>query len=282
MLGYVLWPGTPLKPNKLLLNDRDIEIATQRLRRAGHLDNQGLLDNPDLNWTLIKKIFRNWKIWTLTLWDVTFWATGLHVSGGTYLLWINSLKRYNVQKVNNLGSTAPAIGIFYLFLFCFASDMFLGRAWALSLSYGWNLIGVLILVIWNVPESAKWFAYNTTYAATVISPVFHGWANDILKHNAAERAFVLVFMNCIAQANSAWIALVIFPTVEAPRFVKGFSVTFALSFLFLGMTQVVRVLHQREERNESGTASLADVEEKASEGQVINQKDTTRTTLVTV
>ena len=247
LLGYVFWPGTPLKPNKLILNDRDIELARSRLQRHGHFDSHGVLQDPGLNWTTMKKTFRSWKIYVLVIFDVFFWATGLHVSGGTYLLWIKSLKRYKVKEINNLGSTAPAIGILYLFLFCFASDMFLGRAWALSLSYGWNMIGLIILVVWNVPESAKWFAYNTIYGATVISPVFHGWANDILKHNTAERAFVLVVMNCVAQGMTAWIALLIFPTVEAPKFKKGFIFTLAASFLFLGLVQVVRHLHDREE-----------------------------------
>lgn len=247
IMGYFLWPGTPLKPNKIFLTDKDVELARSRLERHGHLDNNGTLGSPDLNWTLIKTAFRNWRIYILTIWDVTFWLSGLHVSGGTYLLWIKSMKRYNVSEINNLGSTAPAIGIFYLVIFCFASDMFLGRAWALSISYSWDMIGVLICLIWNVPESAKWFAYNTSYAATVISPVFHGWANDILKHNTAERAFVLVVMNAMSQAMSAWIPLLVFKTVEAPRFTKGFGFTLALSFLFLGMTQVVRHLHNRQE-----------------------------------
>ncbi|KAF2796770.1 MFS general substrate transporter [Melanomma pulvis-pyrius CBS 109.77] len=247
LMGYVLWPGTPLKPNKIFLTDQDVALARSRLQRHGHMDNHGVLENPDLNWTQIKKTFQGWRIWVLTIWDITFWLSGLHVSGGTYLLWIKSLKRYNVKDLNNLGSTAPGIGILYLLVFCFASDLFLGRTLALSISYSWNMIGVLILVIWNVPESAKWFAYNTIYGATVISPVFHGWANDILKHNAVERAFVLVFMNSVSQGMSAWIPLLVFQTVEAPRFTKGFSFTLALSFLFLGMTQAVRHLHKRQE-----------------------------------
>lgn len=253
ILGYFFYPGTPLQPNKIFLNSRDVEVARNRLRRHGHLDKDGDKDtgaatqSPHLDWAIIKQTLRGWKIYVLTLWDVLFWASGLHVSGGTYLLWIKSLNRYGVTELNNLGSTAPAIGILYLFIFAFASDMFLGRPWALSLSYGWNMIGLVILVIWNVPESAKWFAYNTIYGATIISPVFHGWANNILKHNTAERAFVLVTMNCIAQGMSAWIAIVVFPTVEAPRYTKGFSFTLAVSVVFLIMTQVVRHLHNRDE-----------------------------------
>ena len=85
------------------------------------------------------------------------------------------------------------------------------------------------------------------YGATVISPVFHEWTGDILKHNTAERAFILVTMNCILQGMTAWIALVTFPTVEAPRFTKGFSFTLAVSVVFLGVTQVIRHLHKRQE-----------------------------------
>lgn len=215
--------------------------------KDGDKDSGAVTQNPHLDWATIKQTLKGWKIYVLTFWDVLFWASGLHVSGGTYLLWIKSLNRYGVTELDNLGSTAPAIGILYLFVFAFASDMFLGRPWALSLSYGWNMIGLVILVIWNVPESAKWFAYNTTYGATVVSPIFHGWANNILKHNTAERAFVLVTMNCIAQGMSAWIAVVVFPTVEAPRYTKGFSFTLAVSIVFLLVTQVVRHLHNRDE-----------------------------------
>jgi len=149
LLGYVFYPGTPAKPNRIFFNDKDIEIARNRLRRHGHGISQ---ESSQLTWSSVKRTFQGWKIYVLTVWDVLFWATGLHVSSGSYLLWIKSLGRYDVAAINNLGSTAPAFGILYLFLFCFASDMFLGRAWALSLSYGWNMIGLLILVIWNVPD----------------------------------------------------------------------------------------------------------------------------------
>ncbi|KAF4464985.1 retrograde regulation 2 [Fusarium albosuccineum] len=277
LLGYFLYPGTPLKPNRRFLNNDDVVIARKRLERHGHLSDDAARGQTNLDWPTIKRTLHGWKIYVLILWDTLFWATGLHVSGGTYLLWIKSLGTYSMAQVNNLGSTAPAIGIFYLFLFAFASDMFLGRAWALSISYSWNMIGLLILVIWNVPKAAKWFAYNTIYGATVISPVFHGWANDILKHNNAERAFVLVAMNVVAQGMSAWIALVIFPTVEAPRFTKGFSFTLAASFAFLGVTQVVRHLHKRQESKREvikDATFITESETASRDGQVTSAKVT--------
>ena len=120
-LGYILYPGTPRKSNKILLTNKDIEIARNRLQRHGHADNDSVLGNTSLNWATVKQTLRGWKIYLLTIWDILFWVSGLHMSGGTYLLWIKSLKRYGVAEVNNLGSTAPAIGILYLFLFSFAS-----------------------------------------------------------------------------------------------------------------------------------------------------------------
>jgi hypothetical protein len=46
---------------------------------------------------------------------------------------------------------------------CFGADLFLGRAGAITLAHTWNLIGLTILIVWDVPKSAKWFAFNTTY-----------------------------------------------------------------------------------------------------------------------
>lgn len=57
LMGYILWPGTPLKPNKLFLTNEDIAVARARLQRHGHGDNHGILGNPDLNWPQIKKTF---------------------------------------------------------------------------------------------------------------------------------------------------------------------------------------------------------------------------------
>ena len=74
-----------------------------------------------------------------------------------------------------------------------------------------------------------------------------GWANDILKHDVTERSFTLIAMNAIAQSTTVWTPLIFWKTVEAPRYVKGFSWTVANALCLIAMTWVVNHFHQRQE-----------------------------------
>jgi len=110
-----------------------------------------------------------------------------------------------------------------------------------------DLTGLIILSIWDVPEAAKWFAFSTTYSAVAVSSVLYGWANVILRHNVEERALTLILMTAIATSTNAWIPLLVYPTVEAPRFPKGYPYSAAMVVALILMTQVVRLIYNREE-----------------------------------
>lgn len=58
LLGYLLYPGTPSKPNKILLTNENIEIARRRLQRYGHADNDNTVGNTSLDWATIKRSLR--------------------------------------------------------------------------------------------------------------------------------------------------------------------------------------------------------------------------------
>lgn len=240
-IGFFLWPGTPDKVKSAFLSAEEVALAKKRLERAGHQQ-----EDP-LTWAAVRRVFTSWRLYVLIVWDVFFWNSSLNSSSGGYLLWLKSLNRYSTEKVNQLGVTSPAVGIFYVLFICFGADLFLGRAFAITLSHTWNLIGLIILIIWDVPESAKWFAFNTTYSSVAMSSVLYGWANDILKHSAQERSFALIAMNAIAQSTTAWTPLLVYKTVEAPRFQKGYSFTAANAVLLIVMTWIVKWLHDRQE-----------------------------------
>lgn len=221
ILGYFLLPGTIDQPNKWLLKDNDVEIARDRLQRAGHTT-QGKFKVGNL-----RKLVTRPQFWTVIIVDVLFWQAGTAVNAGSFLLWIKSLKRFSTPRVNELGTIAPALGIFYTLFTCFASDLVLGPAWAITMASAWNALGLLILTIWDVPESAKWFAFSTSYACNALSSVFYGWVNTLLRDSPAERSFTLVFINALAQSSTAWTPLLVFPTVQAPRFPRGYPFAFA-------------------------------------------------------
>lgn len=157
----------------------------------------------------------------------------------------------------------------------FSSDLLWGPSGAIAFAHAWNFTAMVILAIWDVSEAAKWFAFNSTYTQVAMSSVLYGWSNEILRHNAAERSFTLVFMNLIAQSTTAWTGVLVFKTVEAPRFLKGWTFCAVCSFLLVVFTYaVVGPLARREERNFSSehdeNGDAVDIDESES-GRKLNK-----------
>ena len=242
LLGLCVLPGTPDMPNKLVLTDRDVEIAKNRLQRAGH--------NVRGNVTVqtFVKIAKSPLVWAFLLLDIFFWNGCINTSSGGYLLWLKSLNRYSKARINELGAISPALGIFYTLAVCFASDLVLGPAWAITVSHTWNIIGLIILTIWNVPEPAIWFAFMTTYSAVAMSSVLYGWINSQLSYSPAERAVALVLANTLAQSTTAWTPLLVFKTVEGPRFPKGWPFVLANAVCLIILAHIIRLYIQKRPR----------------------------------
>jgi hypothetical protein len=270
--GVFIWPGTPAKPNKLFLSDTELDLAVKRLK-ATKADTEERATQTRTQ--LLLHILTDWKIYILTFWDILFWNAGSTSYGG-YLLWLKSLHRYSTPKVNQLGTTAPALGIFYVLFVNFSSDLLWGPSGAIAFAHTWNFTAMVILAIWKVPEAAKWFAFNSAYTQVAMSSVLYGWANDILRHNATERSVIIVFMNLFAQSTTAWTGILVFPTVEAPRFLKGWTFCAVNSFVLILFTYaVVRPLARREERKDEvdGDSVRGGLEREGSTGDQGSQKD---------
>lgn len=166
IIGFWVWPGTPSKSKSVFLSETELTLAKERLERAGHTN-----EHKPFSFSLLKKVFFGWKLWILVIWDIFFWNACLNASTAPYLLWLKSLKKYSKSRLNDLSATAPGLGIFYVLFICFGADLVFGRAGAITIAHSWNLIGVIILLVWDVPKAAKFFAYNTSYSAVAMSSV---------------------------------------------------------------------------------------------------------------
>ena len=242
IMGYFLLPGTPDKPNKFILKETDIALAKSRLQRASHK-----VEESPLTWQTVLKVGRNWKFWALLWLDIFFWNGSVNTTTGGYQLWLKSLNRFSTSRLNELAAASPGLGIFYTLLVCFASDLLLGPAWAITVAHVWNIIGCTILVIWNVPESALWFAFLTTYSAVAMSSVLYGWINSQLRASPTERAVTLVIVNMISQSTTAWTPLLVFKTVEGPRFRKGYSFVIGNAICLIVLSHVIQHFISRQE-----------------------------------
>lgn len=241
ILGYFVIPGTPEHPNRKVLRQRDIDFAVERLKGAGHVS------HGKFKWGTMRKVLLSWHFWVIIAMDVAFWNAGVHGSSGSYLLWIKSLGRYSASRVNELGTYAPGLGIFYTLAICFASDLVLGPAWAIIVASVWNITGLIVLVVWDVPEAALWFAFATCYAGYSLSSVLHGWVNTQLRSSPGARAFTLVLINTISQSTTAWTPILVFPTVEAPRFPKGYPFALGCAVALIIITYGLNVYVKRVE-----------------------------------
>ncbi|KAI8313746.1 putative transporter SEO1 [Colletotrichum sp. SAR11_59] len=234
-IGYFIWPGTPAKPNRLVMKESELDLARSRLEKTG-----SSVKSTPFSLNLLKRVFTNWRFYLLVLWDVFFFNTSSN--SAAFLLWIKSLGRYSTAEMNKLNAISPGLGIFFVLFINFSADLWIGRPAAITLASAVNFTGLVILAVWNVPEAAKWFAFSTSYSAVAVSSVLYGWANVILKNNIEERALTLILMTAIATSTNAWIPLFVYPTVEAPRFPKGYVYSAVMVVCLVVTTQVVRVL----------------------------------------
>lgn len=109
--------------------------------------------------------------------DVFFWNVGIYMSFGLFLFWIKSLSCFFLVRVNELGIIVFVFGIFYMFFICFVFDLVFGFVWVIILVYIWNIIGLIILVKWNVLEVVFWFVFLIIYVFYLMFSVFYGWVN---------------------------------------------------------------------------------------------------------
>lgn len=236
IIGYFIYPGTIDKPNRLVVSQRDLDIARARLERQG-----SQVKSAPFSWGLIKRIFTTKRFWLILIWDGFFFNSSANAA--SFLLWLKSLHRYTPAKLNEFNSISPALGIFFVLFINVSTDLWLNRAWAITLASCINFTGLVILAIWDVPEGAKWFAYSVQYSAVAVSSVLYGWINVLYRDNVEERAVVLVLATAISTMWTSWIPLFTYPTVEGPRFGKGYIFSAVMTVCLVAMTFIIRYIY---------------------------------------
>ncbi|CAB4257042.1 similar to Saccharomyces cerevisiae YAL067C SEO1 Putative permease, member of the allantoate transporter subfamily of the major facilitator superfamily [Maudiozyma barnettii] len=248
IIGFYSLPGDPYNCYSIFLTDDEIRLARRRLKenQTGKSDfNKNVFDLK-----LWKAIFSDWKIYILSLWNIFCWNDS-NVSSGAYLLWLKSLDKYTIPKVNKLSMITPGLGIVYLILTGVLADKSHSRWFAIIFTQVFNIIGNSILAAWDVSEGAKWFGFILQCFGWAMAPVLYSWQNDICRKDSQTRAITLVTMNILAQSSTAWISVLVWKTEEAPRYLKGFTFTACSGFCLSVWTFVVLYFYKRDERNNS-------------------------------
>lgn len=142
--------------------------------------------------------------------------------------------------------------------FSVLSDYFRSRPAIMSVSTFFGFLTALCLAIWTIPVGLKWFAFFMQRAAVPYGPLSMSWANEICGADAEERAVVLGIMNASGYAFNAWLPLLTYPTLDSPRFRKGFVFTTAAYAAQAVITWVVWYLARRDRQRKHKTEEEGD------------------------
>ena len=264
LLGVLSFPGTPQHPNRRLFTEDEMELARTRLAAVGRRSTQGFT----LSRESLKRFFGRWHFCVLVTWSIVFQQGYLSMAQNTYALWIKSNQQYSQSTVNALTSIPSCVGIVAIVLFAWAVDRFgpASRLPVFAVAHLIALLGHVTFVAYDETSFAyKWYAVAVSNVENATVPVMYSWANLICTEDAEERAFVLSAMLAFAMAFNSWVPILSMPTIEAPRYFKGYLVCLIMQPVALAMAFLVDYLHKRDQRNAKAeeakaAAAAADVD----------------------
>ncbi|KAE8328255.1 major facilitator superfamily domain-containing protein [Aspergillus sergii] len=160
---------------------------------------------------------------------------------------------YSITRINTLPTIATAVSIVAALIAGTAADR-KRNFWLPSIITTIPvLLGLVLLVVWNVGEAGRLAGFILTGAEGAMSPLTMSWATVTMANDAEERAIVTASMNAIGQAMSAWTQLLQYPAVEAPDFRGGFISNLATTVAQLAVVAIMVLLTRWDARKTRGS-----------------------------
>ncbi|KAB8241736.1 major facilitator superfamily domain-containing protein [Aspergillus flavus] len=160
---------------------------------------------------------------------------------------------YSITRINTLPTIATAVSIVAALIAGTTADR-KRNFWLPSIITTIPvLLGLVLLVVWNVGEAGRLAGFILTGAEGAMSPLTMSWATVTMANDAEERAIVTASMNAIGQAMSAWTQLLQYPAAEAPNFRGGFISNLATTVAQLAVVAIMVLLTRWDARKTRGS-----------------------------
>jgi ACS family pantothenate transporter-like MFS transporter len=98
-----------------------------------------------------------------------------------------------------------------------------------------------------------------------VTHVFRSWAQEICRRDSEERAIVIGFMNTMGQVVQAWLPLIVFQQVHAPRYYTGWVTVSVLNVCVILATLGLWWLHKNEDVSRDAMDEVVSGGSEASE-----------------
>ncbi|KAH3680274.1 hypothetical protein WICMUC_000456 [Wickerhamomyces mucosus] len=190
------------------LNKEDLAFARERMKFHGV--------RPNDKWDIkaFKRILTSWQFYFFpaawVLWDLSGQSGGYKLGG------------YSVYQLN----TIPSSGTVFRIVTCLATGFIIdvtGKRWHsfAGLMCFW-IIGLILLVVWEIPRGALFMALVFVCVSTPISPLLVGWANQLTQEDVQLRAATISVMNLLSSLLEMPWSVKLFNVSYAPRYKKAF------------------------------------------------------------
>ncbi|CCH42849.1 Vitamin H transporter [Wickerhamomyces ciferrii] len=226
VLGYIILPDSPnqAKPSKIL-SQKDLDFCAERVRVIKKVENGNKFDLK-----VVKKMFTSWQFYVF----VFYYCVG-HLPSTATSYWAIVLKAqgYNVYQRNNIPTTKSAFNVVACIVGGLLVDI-LGRYWEImTVANSIWVIALSILVKWDVPRGAQFYAYITSGISGLISTLCCSWTNEMTREDNQLRAAVLGSLNLINIGPSTAFSTTVFNTDYAPRYEKGTRIALGIAVISL-------------------------------------------------
>ncbi|KAF1961951.1 putative allantoate permease [Byssothecium circinans] len=241
-LGFLVFPDIPSRKNPLFLTSSDHALAQKRL--AGKTAPPQL----QLSKSIFRRVFSRWHWYVFVLqWSIMN-QNALPASQPFSLYLKAKSDIYSVVRINTIPTITTAVSIVVALTCGIIADR-TGRFWLPSYLVTLPVIvGIALLVAWDVGESGRLAGFILTGFEGAISPLTMGWATVTMANDAEERAVVTASMNAIGQGIMAGTQVVQYPATNAPNFKGGFAGNLATALFQLVSISAILWLSRRDKK----------------------------------
>ncbi|KAL2166465.1 hypothetical protein VTG60DRAFT_2749 [Thermothelomyces hinnuleus] len=241
--NFVLNPDVPENTRAWWLSGDDVALARERMALEERATKEPYTRQK------FAKIFSSWHVYVLTLTYVLYNNNGNYGGQPGFQLWLKS-EGYPVDAVNTYPTVALALSVVFALVFGWTSDsLWRGARWPpVLVAASANLVINASLAAWDIPLGWKWTCYVLGGLPNGLGGLLMSWANEICGADNEERALVVAAMNTMGSAVQAWLPLLIWKQVDAPRYHKGFMSMIFIAIAFMASTLLTLYLQRREQK----------------------------------
>ncbi|KAL4901413.1 hypothetical protein BDW74DRAFT_187652 [Aspergillus multicolor] len=260
LIGFFVFPGVPDSPRPFFLKERDTEIAKERMKRAN-------IRRPGrLGLDVFKRSAKRWHIYVF-LFCYACMILSSYPSG--YMnLWLKD-EGYSVTQINQYPTVIQALNIVSSWLGTTLASIY--PSWIIyTIISASSLFSTLCMCIWNIPTGLKFLAWFLFGVSGCASPILYSTVNTIVKDDSEERALIMGSMMTFGYSFNIWVPLLLFPTAGpdgAPRWRKGWPVTFVFYFFLWAGFITSLVLYRRDKKRKALVDGETETESESERGE---------------